>query len=82
MQLYWTKHFRKQYDRLSPVGQAAVCHALERFNHPGKTQQLQRFPGCHELRAGRRWRIIWWRGPDNLIVLRSVGIHDRVLNRP
>lgn len=82
MRVYWTKRFRKQYDRLSPVAQDAVCRALEKFNRPGRTQQLTRFPGYHELRAGRLWRIIWWYGPDEQVILRSVGPHDRVLSRP
>ena len=80
-ELYWSKNFAKQYAKLAPPVQAAVCRALAHFDQPGKVEPLQQVPEQYELRVGRRWRIIWHYGPRHVIILRSVGSHDQALER-
>ena len=82
MTVYWTKRFKKQFARLSPVGQDAVNRALDSFTQPGRIRPLWRFPNYYELRAGRQWRVIWFYGEDGIVILRTVKSHDRALSRP
>lgn len=80
-ELYGTKNFAKQYAKLDPVVQAAVCRALAHFDRLGKVKPLRNMPAHFELRVGRRWRVIWHYGPQREIILHSVGSHDHILDR-
>ena len=82
MKIYRTKRFRKQFAQLSPEGQSAVQRALRYFTQPGRIQPLRRFPNYYELRAGLKWRVIWFYGDDGIVILRTVKLHDRALARP
>lgn len=81
MEMYWTKNFAKQYAKLAPPVQEAVCRALAHFDQPGKVEPLQRVPEHYELRVGRHWRVIWHYGSDHVVILRSVGSHQETLER-
>jgi len=81
-----SKHFKKSYQKLSPVLQKRVDKALMllamNVRHPSlRVKKIQGTDDIYELRVTRSYRISFEIEDDGYF-LRRVGKHDDLLRRP
>ena len=86
MKIRRSEHFKKSYQKLSPVLQKRVDKALMllavNVRHPSlRVKKIQGTDDIYELRVTRSYRISFEIGEDGYF-LRRVGEHDDLLRRP
>jgi len=86
MRLQYTRRFERAYISLEASNAGLVAKAIhllaEDVRHPGlRVKKVQGTASIWEARASRSLRLTF-EIHDDLLILRNVGFHDKVLNKP
>jgi len=86
VELYFTEQFEAAYDKLTADEKRGVLKALNLLGDNPKYSSLyvKKMEGCRniwEARSSKRVRMTF-EMKGNVILLRNVGEHDRVLKNP
>jgi len=86
MRLQYTRRFERAYISLEASDTARVAKAIhllaEDVRHPGlRVQKVQGTSSIWEARASLSLRLTF-EIHDDLLILRNVGLHDKVLKKP
>ncbi len=85
MKMRRSKHFKKSYQKLSPVVQKqveALMLLATNVRHPSlRVKKIRGTDNIYELRVTRNYRISFEIEEDGYF-LRRVGKHDELLRRP
>jgi len=86
VEIIFTEQFEQAYEKLTSVEKQSVCKALTRLGnnlkHPSlRVKKMEGRKDVWEARSSKRLRMIF-EITGEIVVMRNVGEHDKVLKKP